>query len=97
MKMNIEPTISWGDVSIATGMLIAGLLAFTDVSKGVTLNEVAVEHFRADLTTLSAEYREHLSQERQERQLMRDEVRSDLQIIGTKLDKLIERQLVGAN
>jgi len=56
-----------------------------------------VEHFRADLTTLNAEYREHLSQERQERQLMRDEVRADLQIIGTKLDKLIERQLVGAN
>ena len=97
MKMKIEPTISWGDVSIATGMLIAGLLAFTDVSKGVTLNEVAVEHFRADLTTLNTEYREHLSQERQERQLMRDEVRTDLQIISTKLDKLIERQLAGAN
>ena len=83
MKMKIEPTISWGDVSIATGMLIAG-----------TLNEVAVEHFRADLTTLNSDYREHLSQERQERQLMRDEVRTDLQIISNKLDKLIERQLV---
>mgnify|MGYP003674969833 CR=1 FL=1 len=95
--MNIEPTISWGDVSIATGMLIAGLLAFTDVSKGVTLNQIAVDHYRADLTALNAEYKEHLAQERQERQLMRDEVRADLQIIGAKLDKLIERQLAGAN
>lgn len=97
MKMILEPTISWGDISIATGLLITGVLAFTDVSEGVTLNEIRVAHFRADLTTLEAEYNEHLTQERAERQLMREEVRGDLQRINEKLDKLIERQLAGAN
>ena len=95
--MILEPTISWGDISIATGLLITGVLAFTDVSEGVTLNEIRVAHFRADLTTLEAEYNEHLTQERAERQLMREEVRGDLQRINEKLDKLIERQLAGAN
>lgn len=100
MKMILEPTISWGDISIATGLLITGVLAFTDVSEGVTLNEIRVAHFRADLNTLESEYNEHLTQERAERQLMREEVRGDLQRINEKLDKLIERQLAvvaGAN
>lgn len=100
MKFILEPTISWGDLSIATGLLITGVLAFTDVSEGVTLNEIRVAHFRADLLTLESEYNEHLTQERAERQLMREEVRGDLQRINEKLDKLIERQLAvvaGAN
>jgi len=90
VKMLIEPTISWGDIAMCAGLSITGILAFTDVSESVAMNRITIEHVQAAYNTLDANHREHLEQERAERQLMRQELREDLRAIATKLDRLIE-------
>lgn len=95
MRMQLEPSISWGDLCVATGLMITGVLAFTDVSNGVAVNEMRLQHVSSDLNMLNEEFREHLTQERADRQLMREEVREDLALIMAKIDRLIERDLEG--
>jgi len=45
----------------------------------------------SNVNQLESSHREHLAQERLERQLMREEVREDLQAISAKLDRMLER------
>lgn len=90
MKMTFRPELSWGDLMVTTGLLVTGVLAFTNVSQGVALNTVSIDHIEAIYDNLQADYRQHLDQERQDRQLMRDEVRQDLRDIGVKLDSLLQ-------
>jgi hypothetical protein len=91
VKLQIDPSISWGDIVLGTGLVVSGILAFTDVSAKTTLNSVSIEHLESNVNQLESTHREHLAQERLERQLMREEVREDLSVISAKLDRMLER------
>jgi len=91
VKLQIDPSISWGDIVLGTGLVVSGILAFTDVSAKTTLNSVSIDHLESNVNQLESTHREHLAQERLERQLMREEVREDLSVISAKLDRMLER------
>ena len=96
MKLSVDPSLSWGDIVMTASLVVAGLLAFSDVSKGVALNASSIEVVEVDLVALTDVHRERMRQEREDRERMREEMRQDLKAISDKLDRLIESRLLGA-
>ena len=96
MKLSVDPSLSWGDIVMTASLVVAGLLAFSDVSKGVALNASSIEVVEVDLVALTDVHRERMQQEREDRERMREEMRQDLKAISDKLDRLIENRLLGA-
>ena len=90
MRISIDPSISWGDITLGVGLVCAGILAFADVSANVSMNAIAVEHIENDVKALSDLHQAHLEQERADRILMREELRDDLRRIEAKLDRMME-------
>lgn len=98
MKLNLEPSLSWGDIVMTAGLIASGFMAFTAVSEGVAKNATAIEFVEEDIAQLTEDHAARLQQERNDRELMRREMREDLLLINQKLDRLIERELgSGAN
>ncbi len=95
MKLSVDPSLSWGDIVMTASLVVAGLLAFSDVSKGVALNASSIEVVEVDLVALTDVHRERMQQEREDRERMREEMRQDLKAISDKLDRLIESRLLG--
>jgi len=95
MKLSVDPSLSWGDIVMTASLVVAGLLAFSDVSKGVALNASSIEVVEVDLVALTDVHRERMRQEREDRERMREEMRQDLKAISDKLDRLIESRLLG--
>ena len=75
---------------MTASLVVAGLVAFSDVSKGVALNASSIEVVEVDLVALTDVHRERMQQEREDRERMREEMRQDLKAISDKLDRLIE-------
>ena len=96
MRLSVDPSLSWGDIVMTASLVVAGLLAFSDVSKGVALNASSIEVVEVDLVALTDVHRERMQQEREDRERMREEMRQDLKAISDKLDRLIENRLLGA-
>lgn len=96
MKLSVDPSLSWGDIVMTASLVVAGLVAFSDVSKGVALNASSIEVVEVDLVALTDVHRERMQQEREDRERMREEMRQDLKAISDKLDRLIENRLLGA-
>ena len=96
MKLSVDPSLSWGDIVMTASLVVAGLVAFSDVSKGVALNASSIEVVEVDLVALTDVHRERMQQEREDRERMREEMRQDLKAISDKLDRLIENGLLGA-
>lgn len=95
MRLSVDPSLSWGDIVMTASLVVAGLLAFSDVSKGVALNASSIEVVEVDLVALTDVHRERMQQEREDRERMREEMRQDLKAISDKLDRLIESRLLG--
>ena len=95
MKLSVDPSLSWGDIVMTASLVVAGLVAFSDVSKGVALNASSIEVVEVDLVALTDVHRERMQQEREDRERMREEMRQDLKAISDKLDRLIESRLLG--
>ena len=95
MRLSVDPSLSWGDIVMTASLVVAGLLAFSDVSKGVALNASSIEVVEVDLVALTDVHRERMRQEREDRERMREEMRQDLKAISDKLDRLIESRLLG--
>ena len=96
MRLSVDPSLSWGDIVMTASLVVAGLVAFSDVSKGVALNASSIEVVEVDLVALTDVHRERMQQEREDRERMREEMRQDLKAISDKLDRLIENRLLGA-
>ncbi|HAL41652.1 MAG TPA: hypothetical protein DCP57_04335 [Gammaproteobacteria bacterium] len=94
MQFSLEPRISWGDVLMTTGLVISGVIAFGQVSEGVTLNASAIEVIDGDIRQLAQDHRNRLQLERADRERMRLEMREDLRAISEKLDRIIESKLL---
>lgn len=95
MRLSVDPSLSWGDIVMTASLVVAGLVAFSDVSKGVALNASSIEVVEVDLVALTDVHRERMQQEREDRERMREEMRQDLKAISDKLDRLIESRLLG--
>ena len=97
MRLSVDPSLSWGDIVMTASLVVAGLVAFSDVSKGVALNASSIEVVEVDLVALTDVHRERMQQEREDRERMREEMRQDLKAISDKLDRLIENRLLSTS
>ncbi len=79
---------------MTTGLVISGVIAFGQVSEGVTLNASAIEVIDGDIRQLAQDHRNRLQLERADRERMRLEMREDLRAISEKLDRIIESKLL---
>ncbi|MAG09813.1 MAG: hypothetical protein CL494_05315 [Actinobacteria bacterium] len=94
MRLSVDPSLSWGDIVMTATLVIAGLVAFSEVSKSVALNTSSIEVVEIDMVALTEVSRERMKQERADRERMREEMRQDLKAISDKLDRLIESRLM---
>ena len=85
MKLSVDPSLSWGDIVMTASLVVAGLVAFSEVSKGVALNASSIEVVEVDIVALTEVHRERMQQEREDRERMREEMRQDLKAISDKL------------
>lgn len=97
MKLSVDPSLSWGDIVMTASLVVAGLVAFSEVSKGVALNASSIEVVEVDIVALTEVHRERMQQEREDRERMREEMRQDLKAISDKLDRLIENRLLSTS
>ena len=88
----LDNSISWGDIGMGIGLLITGVLAFGDLSARVSVTEERLTQVGGGTTALHAEFQRHELQEREDREAIRAELRSELRDINAKLDRLIERE-----
>jgi hypothetical protein len=91
--MKLDPSVSWGDIAMGVGLLFTGVVAFTDVSERVALNETETRHVSATVQVVDRKLAIHAEQEERLREASRSEIRQELRDINGKLDKLIEREL----
>lgn len=89
--MRVDPSVSWGDIAMTTGLVFSGILAFASVSEGVSLNAASIKVIDRDVQLLAQEHRARLSQEKADREQLRLEMREDLRAISDKLDQLMQR------
>jgi Skp family chaperone for outer membrane proteins len=89
--MRVDPSVSWGDIAMTTGLVFSGIIAFASVSEGVSLNAASIEVVERDVQQLAQEHRDRLSQEKADRERLRQEMREDLRAISEKLDLLMQR------
>lgn len=89
--MRVDPSVSWGDIAMTTGLVFSGILAFASVSEGVSLNAASIKVVDRDVQQLAAEHRQRLSEEKADREQMRQEMREDLRAISEKLDLLMQK------
>jgi Skp family chaperone for outer membrane proteins len=89
--MRVDPSVSWGDIAMTTGLVFSGILAFASVSQGVSLNAASIKVIDRDVQLLAQEHRARLSQEKADREQLRLEMREDLRAISEKLDQLMQR------
>ena len=89
--MRLDPSISWGDIAMTAGLVFSGIVAFTSVSEGVTLNTASIRVVERDVQQLAASHREQLQEEKADREQLRKEMREDLRAISEKLDQLMQR------
>ena len=89
--MRVDPSVSWGDIAMTTGLVFSGILAFASVSQGVSLNAASIKVIDRDVQLLAQEHRARLSQEKADREQLRLEMREDLRAISDKLDQLMQR------
>lgn len=90
--MRVDPSVSWGDIAMTTGLVFSGILAFASVSQGVSLNTASIKVIDRDVQLLAQEHRARLSQEKADREQMRQEMREDLRAISEKLDLLMQQR-----
>ena len=89
--MRVDPSISWGDIAMTSGLIFSGIIAFTSVSEGVALNSQSIRVVDRDVQQLAQEHRDRLRQESADREQLRLEMREDLRAISDKLDQLMQR------
>lgn len=92
-QWKFDNSLSWGDVAMAAGLLLTGLLAFTDLSSRVTVHDERIKAIGTGTNEVHRELQAHIEREAVEREALRQELRSDLREINAKLDKLIEREI----
>lgn len=90
--MRVDPSVSWGDIAMTTGLVFSGILAFASVSEGVSLNAASIRVVDRDVQQLAQEHRQRLSEEKADREQMRQEMREDLRAISEKLDLLMQQR-----
>ena len=66
MRLSCGSNIRWGDIVMTASLVVAGLVAFSDVSKGVALNASSIEVVEVDLVALTDVHRERMQQERED-------------------------------
>lgn len=91
--MRLDPSISWGDIAMTAGLVFSGVVAFTSVSEGVTLNTASIRVVERDVQQLAESHREQLQEEKADREQLRQEMREDLRAISEKLDQLMQRSM----
>lgn len=92
-QFRMDPSLSWGDVGMAAGLLISGVVAFATLQGDVKLVQEKVIQADARSQQVDRDLTQHIADERAEREAMRRELRGDLKDINAKLDKLIEREI----
>jgi len=92
-QWKFDNSLSWGDVIMTGGLLMTGLLAFTDLSSRVDVHDERIGAIGRGTSELHGELQSHVERESNEREALRNELRSDLHQISLKLDKLIEREI----
>ena len=89
--MRVDPSVSWGDIAMTTGLVFSGILAFASVSEGVSLNAASIRVVDRDVQQLAQQHRDRLAEEKSDREQLRLEMREDLRAISDKLDQLMQR------
>lgn len=86
-----DNSISWGDVMMGGGIVMAGIMAFTVLQTRVSLAEERITTIGQGQTSVRSELQRHITEEEERRTQSRIEVREDLRVISEKLDRLMEQ------
>lgn len=90
--ITMDRSLSWGDVLVAAGLLISGVLAFAALETDISVSRERINHIGAGTNAVHQELQRHMQDEREAREAIRAELRTELKDINAKLDKLIERE-----
>lgn len=91
--LKFEPTVSWGDVVMFTGLLLGGVFAFTDLSSRVDLVEQKAGYNAQATERVAGDLAQHKVDSVVADQAIRTEIKAELRDINGKLDKLVDREL----
>lgn len=94
VAFKMDPSLSWGDVAMTVGLLVSGVLAFAALETEISLNKERIANIGASTTAVQSELQRHVEAEREAREALRQELRMELKEINSKLDKLIEREVI---
>lgn len=92
-SLKLDPTLSWGDVLMAIGLITTGVLAFAALDTDISISRERISHISAGTNAVHEELQRHIVDERDAREAIREELRRDLKDINAKLDMLIEREV----
>lgn len=91
MAFKVEQSISWGDLGMGVGLLITGIVAFTDLGERVAVQDEKITTTAAYVKVIDINLETHKRDSLAADQAIKAEIRTELRDINQKLDRIVER------